>query len=242
MNYPRPGHGYTVGVPIKKKFAMPRWVGLSVVLVIAALLFSIPSSSQLQQSGGGGSNLQSLAGTTISVNNGTTDAGTQRVTLSSDGTGQVKLATGANTIGAISNTAFALNAGAATIGAISNTAFGITGAIPAGTNVIGIVNTIPKTACGNTVASQALVAVPTVSTAVFASTTCLQVVVINNTNSSAATITVSDNAGTPINDVLTFSIPANSQLIQPLWGVAFSSGVKWTASTTGLTGALLGYQ
>lgn len=43
----------------------------------------------------------SLAGTVTSVNNGTTDAGTQRVTLSSDSTGQVKLATGANTIGAL---------------------------------------------------------------------------------------------------------------------------------------------
>lgn len=43
----------------------------------------------------------SIAGTTTSVSNGTTDAGTQRVTISSDSTGQVKLATGANTIGAL---------------------------------------------------------------------------------------------------------------------------------------------
>lgn len=42
-----------------------------------------------------------VSGTAVSVNNGTTDAGTQRVTLSSDSTGQVKLATGANTIGAL---------------------------------------------------------------------------------------------------------------------------------------------
>jgi len=47
-------------------------------------------------------NTAQLAGTAVSVNNGTTDAGTQRVTLSSDSTGQVKLATGANTIGALS--------------------------------------------------------------------------------------------------------------------------------------------
>jgi hypothetical protein len=42
-----------------------------------------------------------ISGTATSVNNGTTDAGTQRVTLSSDSTGQVKLATGANVIGAL---------------------------------------------------------------------------------------------------------------------------------------------
>lgn len=47
-----------------------------------------------------------ISGTTTSVSNGTTDAGTQRVTLSSDSTGQVKLATGANVIGSISNTSF----------------------------------------------------------------------------------------------------------------------------------------
>lgn len=46
-------------------------------------------------------NQTQLAGTAISVNNGTTDAGTQRVSISSDSTGQVKLATGANTIGAL---------------------------------------------------------------------------------------------------------------------------------------------
>ncbi len=42
-----------------------------------------------------------VAGATTSVNNGTVDAGTLRVTLASDSTGLVKLATGANTIGAL---------------------------------------------------------------------------------------------------------------------------------------------
>jgi hypothetical protein len=115
-------------------------------------------------------------------------------------------------------------------------------ALPAGTNVIGVVQTIPKTACtNNTVESQALAAVPTVATAVFSVTTCLTTVLFNNTNSSSVTVTLTDNQGTPVNDVLTFSIPANSQLIQPLGGIAFTSGVKWTASTTGVTGGMLGY-
>lgn len=48
-----------------------------------------------------------------SSGNGTTGLGTQRVTLSSDSTGQVKLAAGANTIGAISNTSFTANQGTA---------------------------------------------------------------------------------------------------------------------------------
>ena len=46
-------------------------------------------------------NQTQVNGVTVSVGNGTTDTGTQRVTLSSDSTGQVKLATGSNTIGAL---------------------------------------------------------------------------------------------------------------------------------------------
>lgn len=57
------------------------------------------------------SNMTQINGTTVSVGNGTTDTGTQRVTLSSDSTGQIKLATGANVIGSISNTAFTANIG-----------------------------------------------------------------------------------------------------------------------------------
>lgn len=48
-----------------------------------------------------GVNIQQLNGNTIDLGNGATGAGTQRVTLSSDSTGQVKLAAGANTIGAL---------------------------------------------------------------------------------------------------------------------------------------------
>jgi hypothetical protein len=43
----------------------------------------------------------SIAGAPTTVGNGVTTANTQRVTISSDSTGQVKLATGANTIGAL---------------------------------------------------------------------------------------------------------------------------------------------
>lgn len=58
-------------------------------------------------------NTKQLNGVTVSVGNGTTDTGSQRVTLSSDSTGQVKLAAGANAIGSISNTGFAANQGTA---------------------------------------------------------------------------------------------------------------------------------
>lgn len=193
--------------------------GVWFAMIVGFLFVAGTIMAQLQQSGGPGSTVTANAGTNLN---------TSALALETGG----NLATLAGTVSAakvnITGTLTAVTA--------------ITNALPAGTNVLGTVNTIPKTACGNTVASSALAAVPTSSTAVFSATTCLQVVVVNNTNSSAATVTVTDNAGTPINDVLTFSIPANSQLIQPLWGVQFTSGVKWTASGTGLTGAVLGYQ
>jgi hypothetical protein len=46
-------------------------------------------------------NQAQTGGVATSMNSGVTDTGTQRVTISSDSTGQVKLATGSNTIGAL---------------------------------------------------------------------------------------------------------------------------------------------
>jgi hypothetical protein len=185
--------------------------------VFATLLIAGITYGQLQQSGGPGSTV-----TVTSITN--------------------PLPAGTNVIGHVINDASAAVIGHVITDSGSVASVSLSAALPTGSNVIGTVNSIPKTACGNTVASQALAAVPTSSTAVFSSTTCVMTIVLNNTNSSSVTVTVTDNQGTPINDVLTFSIPANSQLIQPLWGVAFTSGVKWVASTTGVTGAVLGYQ
>lgn len=227
-----------------KKYA----IGVGLLLV----LYGIGSlMAQLQQSGGPGSTVtvgaalpagtnligkvgvdQTTPGTTNAVShayigstsiasgNGVSGAGVQRVNIASD------------------NTAFAVNAT-------------VSAALPAGTNVIGhviadsgLLNVIPKTSCGNSVAGgSTLAAVPTSPTLLTsAATACVIAIVVNNTNGSSATVTVTDNTATPINDVLTFSIPANSQLVQPLYGLAFNLGVKWTASTTGLTGGIVAFQ
>ncbi len=57
-------------------------------------LFAIIASATVSIAANASVNVNEVAGTATSVNNGTTDAGTQRVTLSSDSTGQVKLASG----------------------------------------------------------------------------------------------------------------------------------------------------
>lgn len=221
-----------------------RWAtGLMFFFVVCAL-------AQLNQSGGPGSNVSATQSGTWNVG---LNAGSQTIgNVNQNGTWTVGINTaipaGGNTIGAVSQNGTwnmtvntALPAGANTIGNVNQNGTWNVG-LSAGSNLIGSVYTVPKTACANTVASQALAAVPTSATAVFTATTCLMNIVLNNTTGSAATVTVSDNAGTPVNDVLTFSIPANSQLLQPLWGIAFSSGVKWTASVSGVTGGMIGYQ
>lgn len=203
-------------------------------LLMNALVF-LPTYAQLQQSGGAGSSVTitgSLPTGSNVIGHVINDAGAAvigHVIVDTTSTTAVTQATGTNLHTVVDS---------GTIGAVT----AITNALPTGANVIGTVNTIPKTACGNTVASQALAAVPTSSTAVFTATTCMMVIILNNTNGSAATVTTTDNAGTPINNTLTFSIPANSQLIQPMWGVAFTTGLKWSASGTGVTGAAMGYQ
>jgi hypothetical protein len=224
---------------------LQRIAAASFLLVLVAALFGPTVSAQLQQSGGGGSNASvGIIGGTAPTS-GTNSGGTYNSALPTLTTGQMgsvqldssarQIVVGAGTAGAAAGGVFSMQ------GVAGGTALPVSvSSISAGTSIIGKV--VPATACGTTVQSQALSALPTSSTAVFASTTCIMVIVLNNTNASAATVTVSDNQGTPINDVLTFSIPANSQLIQPLYGVAFTSGLKWNASTTGVTGAVLGYQ
>lgn len=77
--------------------------GTAVITFMPAALVSdpTPASQSVSLPANQSVNVAQVAGTATSVNNGTTDAGTTRVTLSSDSTGQVKLATGANTIGAL---------------------------------------------------------------------------------------------------------------------------------------------
>lgn len=212
-----------------------------VILVVGSLL------GQLQQSGGPGSTVtlqtgsnlagkfgidQTTPGTTnaiseayigstaIASGNGVVGAGVQRVAIASD------------------NTAFSVNAT-------------VSAALPAGTNVIGhvindsgLINTVPKTSCGNTLASgSALAAVPTSSTLLTsAATACIVAAIFNNTNATPVTVTLTDNTGTPINALLTFSIPGGSSLIEPLYGTAFNLGVKWSASATLVTGSVVAYQ
>lgn len=225
--------------------------GIVSAVILIALWVAGSMMGQLQQSGGAGSSVTATQSGTWTVQPGNTAnttawkvdgsavtqpvSGTVSANATQTGTWTVQPGNTANT------TAWKVD-GSAVTQPVSGTLS--LNALPTGSNVIGTVNTIPKTSCGNTLAGgSTLAAVPTSSTLLTsAATACVVVVLLNNTNGSAATVTVTDNTATPINDILTFSIPANSQLIQPLYGVAFNLGVKWAASGTGVTGAVVAYQ
>ncbi len=213
------------------------------VLRFALLLFAfcalpLAAQAQLQQSGGPGSsvsitqggntaavdaanalktNIGEINGVTPLMGNGVTGTGSLRVTVASD------------------NTAFGVNA----------TQSGTWTVQPGNTanTTAWLVKEVPATTCGTTAVSQALIAVPTSSTAVFSSTTCLIAVYFNNTNASAQTVTLTDNAGTPVNGVgPAFSVPGLSNMVIPFNGIPFTTGVKWSAGGTGVTGGMIGYQ
>jgi hypothetical protein len=229
---------------------MKRLPSVLVLIVgfIAGALLVEPVGAQLQQSGGPGSTVtvgaalpagtnligktgidQTTPGTTngvslaqvgsatVATGNGVTGTGVQRVTIASD------------------QTAFSVNS-------VESGTWTVQPGNTANTTA-WFVKSIPATTCGTTAVSQAIVAVPTSSTAVFASTTCLIAVFFENSNAGAQTVTLTDNAGTPLNAVgPAFSVPGLSNMTVPLYGIPFTSGVKWTAGGTGVLGGMAGVQ
>jgi len=186
-------------------------------------------------------NITQFAGAAVVTGTGVSGVGIPRVTVSNDsnvlatqsGTWTVQPGNTANTTPWLTTINQGGNSATVTAGGALNVTFA------AGATVVST----PKTPCGTTLVNQAVSALPTVSTAVFASTTCLWTAYFNNTNASAQTITVTDNSGSPINAIgPSFSIPGLSNLLVSYEGVQFTSGVKWSAGGTGVTGAMYGYQ
>lgn len=125
---------------------------------------------------------------------------------------------------------------------LSNPSVSLSAALPAGTNLIGSVKAVPATSCGTTVFTQALVAVPTSTTALTATTSCIDLVVFTNTTNGTLSVTITDGAGSPVALLNAFDITAKSNLILPLHGLPLTSGIKWFASGSGVTGGVVALQ
>lgn len=201
---------------MKRQVSSGIWLGV----IVAALWAAGAIMAQLQQSGGPGSTVTANQGGTWTVQPGNT----------------------ANT------TAWKVDGSAATqpvSGTFWQATQPISGTFWQATQPVSVaatLSTAPKTACGSTAFTPAWQAVPTSATALTGTTSCVVALLFTNTNASAQTVTVTDGQGSPITVLSAFSIPANSQLTIPLYGAQMTTGIKWSAGGTGVTGTAVAYQ
>lgn len=193
------------------------------IIVLGLLIAGGIGRSQLQQSGGAGSTVTANAGTNLNTSALALESGGNIALIKAKTDNlDVLLSTRlkpADTLAAVT-----------TVGAV--------------TSITNAVTVVPKTACGPALATgSTLAAIPTSSTLLTsAATACAVAAIFFNTNASPQTVTLTDNTATPINAVLTFSIPGLGNLVQPLHGLAFNLGIKWSAGGTGMTGGVVAYQ
>lgn len=117
------------------------------------------------------------------------------------------------------------------------------GALPAGSNNIGKVNSLPLDACAGANYDSGLLTLPTVSTSVTATNTCVNAIGLMNITSSAQTCTVTDGQGTPVTVLSGYVIPANSTARFQFDGTKFLGGVKWSCTNaSSVTGYVRGTQ
>lgn len=96
--------------------------------------------------------------------------------------------------------------------------------------VSGTVTVVDKTTCGTTAYDSGITALPTTSTAITSTATCVDAVLFVNSTASTQTVTLTDNQGSPVAYLSGFQIPANSTLVYDLHNAKFASGVKWQAT------------
>lgn len=161
-------------------------------------------------------NTAQINGVTPLMGNGVTGTGSQRVTIASD------------------NTAFSVNA-------VQSGTFTVQPGNTANTTP-WLVKSTPASSCGTTQFSSAWAAVPTANTAVTATTTCVTAILLTNTNATAQTVAITDGQGSPITILPTLSINGNSSVVVPMFGSVATTGLKWIAGGTGVTGAVVGLQ
>ena len=109
--------------------------------------------------------------------------------------------------------------------------------------VSGTLSTVPKTGCGTTAYDSGAISMPTASTAVTSTATCVGAIVFINITGTTQSVTVTDNQGTPVTYLGSFQIPANSTFVYGLQYVKMAAGIKWQAGAVSSVNAqIVGYQ
>jgi hypothetical protein len=182
-----------------------------------AVLFAVGSLlGQLNQSGGAGTSVTATQSGTWTVQPGNTANTTPWL---------ASLSQGGNTAGVTAGGALKID-GSATTQPVS-----------------GTVTSVPKTACGTTAYDSGMVTLPTTSTAVTTTATCVNAIIFVNTTGSSQTVNLTDNQGTPASYLTSFSLPANSTFVYDLQFVKMASGIKWSATNaTSVNAQVVGFQ
>jgi hypothetical protein len=171
---------------------------------------------QLSQSGGAGSNVSATQSGTWTVQPGNTPNTTPWLaTLSQSG----------NTAQVTAGGALKIDGGAVT------------------QPVSGTLTMVPRTACGTTAYDSGMVSLPTASTAITSTATCVNGIIFVNSTGQNQTISVTDNQGTPVSYLASFAIPANSTFVYDLQYAKLASGIKWSATNaTSVNAQIVGFQ
>jgi len=186
------------------------------VVAVAILLVGGSLLGQLNQSGGGGSSVTATQSGTWTIQPGNTANTTPWL---------ASLSQGGNTAQVTVGGAMKIDGSAVT------------------QPVSGTVTMVPKTSCGATAYDSGMVTLPTTSTAVTATATCVNVILFVNTTASSQTVNVTDNQGTPASYLTSFQLPANSTFVYDLQFVKLAAGIKWSATNaTSVNAQIVGFQ
>jgi len=230
-------------------YKLPVWLS---ALVISFFLI-VPLTAQLSQSGGGGSNAS--VGTTgaTAPTSATLMGASYNSTLPTLSSGQMgseqldssarQIIVGAGAAGTPAGGVFSIQ------GVTSGTAIPVSGTVSvginAGTNLIGY--TRAQNGCSTTVYESGMAYLPTTSTAVTATSTCVTLLALTNGGATSQTITVTDgstncnSAACPV--LSSFVLPANSNVLLSLYGMKFTTGLKWQTTTANqVMGDVIGNQ
>lgn len=109
--------------------------------------------------------------------------------------------------------------------------------------VSGTLTVAEKTTCGTTAYDSGLTVLPTSSTAITTTATCVDAVLFVNTTASVQTVTLTDNQGSPVAYLSGFQVPANSTMVYDLHYAKFANGIKWLATNaTSVNAQVVGFQ
>ena len=196
-------------------------------------------------------NVAQINGVAPTMGNGASGTGVQRVTIANDSTGQVALAAGSNTIGALTaNQSVNLNQVAGSSIATGNGAASGSVRVTVANDSTGQIGLVPLTAGGLSI-SRTISAASTNATSVKGSAGQVYAIHVINTNAAVRYLKIYNKASSPTvgtdTPVLTFPIPASATgagfVLSTEMGIAFGTGIAFAVTTgvadsdTGAVGA-----